>query len=137
MNPLTVGAKGDEVNKGAESDAFLSKGAIPPWAKGAGARPSPAQVRNFLSRLRRDSPSDWVEVVEGADGNDVASKYIVTWLEHHGNKPYGVMGLLSKKSGDGLDGYPLDCYDYWSTYGANKSITWSQFVFKDHILFFF
>ena len=29
--------------------------------------------------------------------------YIVIWLERHGNKLYGVMGLLSKKSGDGLD----------------------------------
>ena len=36
-------------------------------------------------------------------------------------------GLLSKMLGDGwsgvewMDGYPLDCYDYLSTCGANKS----------------
>ena len=37
--------------------------------------------------------------------------YIMIWLEHHGNRLYGVIRLLSKKW-DGLDGYPLDCYDY-------------------------
>ena len=37
--------------------------------------------------------------------------YIVIWLKHHGDRLYGIMGLLSKKW-DGLDGYLLDCYDY-------------------------
>ena len=40
----------------------------------------------------------------------------VRWLGHHGNRLYGFMGLRSKMSGDGvdgwMDGYPLDCYDY-------------------------
>ena len=30
---------------------------------------------------------------------------------------------MSKKWGgwmDGVDGYPLNCYDYWSTWGAKK-----------------
>ena len=42
--------------------------------------------------------------------------YIVRWLGHHGNRLYGFMGPLSKMlSGvewSGVDGYPLDCYDY-------------------------
>ena len=33
-----------------------------------------------------------------AEGADVAAIYIVIWLEHHGNRLYGVIGLLSKKS---------------------------------------
>ena len=36
------------------------------------------------------------EVAEGADGIDMAAIYIL--LEHHGNRPYGVMELLSKMS---------------------------------------
>ena len=36
------------------------------------------------------------EVAEGADGIDVAAIYIL--LEHHGNRHFGVMELLSKMS---------------------------------------
>ena len=32
--------------------------------------------------------------------------YIVIWLERHGNRLYGVMGLLSKKV-EWMDGYPF------------------------------
>ena len=40
--------------------------------------------------------------------------YIVRWLGHYSNRLYGFMELLSKMSEwvSGLDGYPLDCYDY-------------------------
>ena len=45
--------------------------------------------------------------------------YIAIWLEHHGNRLYGFMGLLSKMSDwmerSGLDWIPLrDCYDYYT-----------------------
>ena len=46
-----------------------------------------------------------VEAAVGADGTDVAAiyVYIVIWFEHHGNRLYGVMRLLSKLLGvDGL-----------------------------------
>ena len=33
--------------------------------------------------------------------------YIVIWLKHHGNRLYGVMGLLSK-----MCEWTVDCYDY-------------------------
>ena len=46
--------------------------------------------------------------------------YIVVWLERHGKRLYGVMGLLSKKSSDGLDERPLDCYDLSSSCSANN-----------------
>ena len=29
--------------------------------------------------------------------------YIVIWLKHHGNRLYGVIGLLSKKSDEWMD----------------------------------
>ena len=46
--------------------------------------------------------AEGVGVAEGGHRTDVAAIYIyifiVIWLEHHGNKQYGVLGLLSKKS---------------------------------------
>ena len=51
---------------------------------------------------------------QGADGTEVVAVYIVIWLERHGNRLYGVMGLYEQKSG--VDGWildtPLDCYNY-------------------------
>ena len=39
--------------------------------------------------------------------------YIVRWLGHHGNRLDGFKGLWSKMlDWTGVDGYPLDCYDY-------------------------
>ena len=35
---------------------------------------------------------------EGADGTGGCYIYIFIWLEHYGNRLYGIMGLLSKKS---------------------------------------
>ena len=62
-------------------------------------------------------------MAEGADRTDVAAIYIAIWLEHHGNRLYGVMGLLSWV--DWMNGLewipnPLDYYDYWSTCGAKN-----------------
>ena len=45
-----------------------------------------------------DDGADEGEVAEGADRIDVAAINIVIWLEHHGNRLHGVMGLLIKKS---------------------------------------
>ena len=44
-----------------------------------------------LTGLRGD------EVAQEADRTDVTAIYIVIWLEHHLNRLYGVIGLLSKK----------------------------------------
>ena len=53
--------------------------------------------------------AEGVEVAEGADGDegaevgegagrtDVAAIYIVIWLEHHGNRLYGVNGASEQK----------------------------------------
>ena len=42
--------------------------------------------------------------------------YLLIWLEHHGNRLYGILGLLSKSR----TGYTLDwTLEYWSTCGAN------------------
>ena len=41
--------------------------------------------------------------------------YVVIYLEYHGNRLYGAMGVLSKKSDGwvtGWSGYPSDCFDY-------------------------
>ena len=38
-------------------------------------------------------------MAEGADGTDMAAIHILSYgLEHHENRLYGFMGLLSKKS---------------------------------------
>ena len=52
-----------------------------------------------------DEGDEGAEVAERADRIDVAAIYIyiVTWLEHHGNRLYGVLRLLSK-SLSGVDG---------------------------------
>ena len=34
-----------------------------------------------------------------AEGADMAALYIVIWLEHHGNRLYGVMGSKSRVTG--------------------------------------
>ena len=40
--------------------------------------------------------ADGAEGVDVAEGADVDAIYIFIWREHHWNRPYGVMGLLSK-----------------------------------------
>ena len=50
---------------------------------------------------------------------------LVNTIEHHGNRLYCFIRLRCKMltgwSGVEWSGYPLDCYDYLSTCGANKS----------------
>ena len=43
-------------------------------------------------------------MAEGADRTDVAAIYSAVWLEHHGNRQYGVMGLLSAYQMEWMDG---------------------------------
>ena len=52
-----------------------------------------------------DEGDEGAEVAERADRIDLAAIYIyvVTWLEHHGKRLYGVLRLLSK-SLSGVDG---------------------------------
>ena len=64
----------------------------------------------FKKSVRADE-GDKADGDDGADRTDVTAIYIVICLEHHGNRLYGVMGLLGKKS-DGWSGVDLDCYDY-------------------------
>ena len=55
------------------------------------------------------------EVVEGADGTDMAALYILSHGKNAiGNRIYGFMGLPSKTSDWMVEwsGYPLDYYDY-------------------------
>ena len=54
-------------------------------------------------------------MAEGADGAERAGG---------ADRAIWRYGASEQKVGwmDGLDGYPLDRYDYWSTCGANNSI---------------
>ena len=53
------------------------------------------------------------EGTEGTEEDEGAFIHVVRWLGHHGKRLDGFMGLRSKMlEWTGVDGYPLDCYDY-------------------------
>ena len=53
-----------------------------------------------------------VEVAEGADETDVVAIYILSYGENTIVIGYMALWGFWSKSWTGLDGYPLDCYDY-------------------------